>query len=216
MNDLAQQVGILNPLDYKYYLRGGRYVTTTEILGQRKYHSHLVYAHSHQIPFENFLEMLASGFIVHHQDENKQNDKDFNLQLLPKGCHHRYHNSGEKNTMWGKHPSLKTLQKMSQANMGKSPSIETRQKMSKIKKGKYLGEKSSNYNHNLRNEDIIGLVINQKISACQTAKILGVSKCVIQKRLKSLKYKAYGKPGSHYFIWKGNAITEARKNIEEV
>ena len=46
----------------------------------------------HRLVMENFLNRyLQSEEIIHHKDENKQNNSIDNLELIKHGLHHKYH-----------------------------------------------------------------------------------------------------------------------------
>ena len=155
---------ILNPLDYKYCLSQGRYRTTKLIFGQRRYRSHLAYAYYYRILFKRLLEILDLGYVIHHLDGNMQNDEKHNLRLWLKNYHHSYHSSSE----------------------------ETKKKISQSRKERGLskGIKNPKYNHSLKNEDIIELVVNQDKSLFEVGKILKVNNSSIHYRLtKTLGYK---------------------------
>lgn len=66
--------------------------------------------------------------------------------------HSAYHNTGERNPMYGKHHSEEACTKISAAHKGKKPSEETRTKISAAQKGKKLSEEtrarmSANHSH---------------------------------------------------------------------
>ena len=165
MNILAQETGIINPLDFKYHVNKGRLRTTVKILGQQRERSHLAYAYNYRIPFKTFLEIIALEYVIHHKNENTQEDEKHNLRLWPRGYHDSLHNSGSKNPFWGKHHTKESRQKISQTRIG---------------------------NLNLKNEDIVNLVVSQGLSTRQAGKVLGASKMTIWNRLKHLEYNNVG------------------------
>ena len=70
------------------------------------------------------------------------------LIFLPRGEHSALHDEGENHPMYGKHHSLSSIQKMSEAKKGKPRSAETRNKLSTANKG----EKNPMYGKHLSEE----------------------------------------------------------------
>jgi hypothetical protein len=88
------------------------------------------------------LIVIGDGYVIHHKDENPANDSPNNLQKMTKTDHNKYHNSGEKNGNFGKHPSKETLMKMSKGRKGILHSEETKRKMSESRRGKCKSEET--------------------------------------------------------------------------
>src|SRR5574344_74762 len=109
---------------------------------------------------ENYEEAVKSPlkYDLHHRREISENKskKDLiaenlyynrppeELIFLEHGEHIRLHKEGDKNPMFGKHPSAETRQKISEAMKGeksymygKPKSVETRKKMSEAHSGKH-------------------------------------------------------------------------------
>lgn len=72
---------------------------------------------------------LVTKLFVHHIDEDPSNNDLSNLVAMHDPCHRSLHHRG-------KHVSLETRQKMSEAHRGKHRSSETRQKISASMLGK--------------------------------------------------------------------------------
>ena len=82
----------------------------------------------HRLIFEDFYGWIPEGYHVHHKNGNKLDNCIMNLQLIRKDEHHRLHQTGETNSMYGKtgekhhnygkHPSPETLKKLSESHMG--------------------------------------------------------------------------------------------------
>ena len=69
----------------------------------------------HRLIFEDFYGPIPNGCEIHHKDENRINNCIMNLQCLTKTQHNRLHNTGERNSMFGKNHSLETKKKMSKS-----------------------------------------------------------------------------------------------------
>ena len=75
----------------------------------------------HRLIFEEFYGMkIPKGYVIHHKNGNKLDNCILNLQLLKRSAHQSYHNTKEKNSMYGKHHSDETKQKISNANGGEN------------------------------------------------------------------------------------------------
>lgn len=74
--------------------------------------------------------IIPKRFVIHHKDENKENDHIDNLNCMSKSEHRKYHTTGEKNPnygkdmfgennpMWGKHHTEESNQKNSKSHIG--------------------------------------------------------------------------------------------------
>lgn len=75
----------------------------------------------HRLIFEDFYGIrIPKGYIIHHKNENKLDNCILNLQLLKRSTHQSYHNTKEKNSMYGKHHLDEAKQKISKANKGEN------------------------------------------------------------------------------------------------
>ena len=90
----------------------------------------------YRLVWKLFNEEVPKGYVVHHIDHNKLNDRLDNLMIMTMSQHKAHHN--ERHIAWnrGKHHSEETRQKMSEAKKGKHCSEDTKRKMSEAQKGK--------------------------------------------------------------------------------
>jgi hypothetical protein len=83
----------------------------------------------HKVIWENFYGTeVPEGYHIHHKNGNKLDNCILNLQLISKSEHHRLHQLGENNVMYGKtgekhhnygkHHSTTTLKKLSESHKG--------------------------------------------------------------------------------------------------
>ena len=84
----------------------------------------------HNLVWVNFYgKPVPKGYVIHHINEDKTDNRIQNLQCVKSSTHTRFH-------MKGKKLSEDTKNKMSETKKGYNHSIETRQKLSKYKKGR--------------------------------------------------------------------------------
>ena len=70
----------------------------------------------HQLIWEDFYGCeVPKGYHIHHRDHNPLNNCIMNLQLIRKSEHHKLHNTGKNNPMFGKNHSEETKLKMSKS-----------------------------------------------------------------------------------------------------
>lgn len=118
---------------------------------------HKIYLDAH--PELNLTE-IPNSYVIHHIDENRDNNDISNLQMMTKSEHDSYHmlkkyksgiinNSGENNPMFGKKHSEESKLKMSinsdnsnknNPMFGKKYTDEEKLKLSESHKGKHIGE----------------------------------------------------------------------------
>lgn len=89
--------------------------------------------------WEAFNGPIPKGYVIHHKDHNKLNDRLDNLQLMTNGEHTKHHHTNKivteevkqhmSEAQKGKFISEETKQKLREANIGKKHSEETKQKM---------------------------------------------------------------------------------------
>ena len=72
--------------------------------------------------------IIPKGFVVHHKDEDKENNTNANYFLLTSAGHCRLHPKGNQNQL-GKKASEETKEKIRIAKVGKKHSDETKEKM---------------------------------------------------------------------------------------
>lgn len=116
----------------------------------------------HRYIYEKENGKIPKGFIIHHIDEDRQNNNIDNLECITRKRHNIIHMTGRKhsnetkkkistknkgkkngmygrcgirNPMYGKHLSGDTRHKLRIANIGKKLSEETKMKLSKLRKG---------------------------------------------------------------------------------
>jgi hypothetical protein len=99
----------------------------------------------HRLVFETFIEKLDNGYIIHHIDENKKNNKINNLIKMSLCEHNIYHNKGEKShfynshrfgkdsPMFGKNHSEKSKNLIKENHTNCKGENNTRSKLTKIK-----------------------------------------------------------------------------------
>lgn len=68
---------------------------------------------------EKYKDIPMKDLIVHHINENPEDNRVENLMWITKPEHQLLHNGGERSSMWGKHPSEETRKKQSDAKKGK-------------------------------------------------------------------------------------------------
>lgn len=73
--------------------------------------------------------------VVHHKDENVDNNDPSNLEIMHHGCHSSYHHTGRQ-------PSAETRAKMSMSATGRPMSPEARAKMSVSRTGHSVSEET--------------------------------------------------------------------------
>lgn len=78
-------------------------------------------------------EVIKTELLVHHQDENHDNNDPVNLVAMHRGCHTSHHKRG---TVYPEH----VRNSMAVSHFGNSPSEETRAKISAALKGKPWSE----------------------------------------------------------------------------
>lgn len=72
----------------------------------------------HRLVWNVFNGEIPDGYVVHHLDENKQNNKIENLSLMSNFEHNSMHKIGNKNTFGFRHTE-ESKQKMSENRKGK-------------------------------------------------------------------------------------------------
>jgi len=99
----------------------------------------------HRLVFEAFIEKLDNGYIIHHIDENKKNNKIDNLIKMSLCEHNIHHNKGEKshfyninrsgkdNPMFGKNHSDKSKSMIKKNHVNCKGENNSRSKLTKIK-----------------------------------------------------------------------------------
>ena len=73
---------------------------------------------------------IPEGYVIHHKDHNKLNDRLDNLELMLKGEHIRHHHCGKK---W----NIFTYEKQKSSQTGKKRSNKTKLNMSKSRIGRH-------------------------------------------------------------------------------
>jgi hypothetical protein len=77
----------------------------------------------------------GDGYVIHHKDENHNNDDPDNHQKMTRGDHRRLHQTGNKHWLFGKHHTKETKSKISASKLGTIASKETKDKLSALRKG---------------------------------------------------------------------------------
>jgi hypothetical protein len=79
------------------------------------------------------LIVPGDGCVIHHKDEDPNNNSPDNLQKMTDVEHKKYHTSNGKHPNQGKKFSKELCDKLSKAHLGHKPSEETRVKLRKRK-----------------------------------------------------------------------------------
>ena len=106
----------------KYYKRTNGYYYTSPTRGSKRLHIQMYQVHWNCI--------IPKGFVVHHKDEDKENNTVDNYFLLTRAGHQRWHS---------KHMSDETKEKIRIARLGKKHSEETKAKLRIASIGKHYG-----------------------------------------------------------------------------
>lgn len=103
--------------------------------GRRYFGCYLIYT----LVWEAFNGPIPKGYVIHHKDHNKLNDRLDNLQLMSNDEHTKHHHINKtvteetkkkiSNKRKGQHLTEETKQKLREAHIGKKHSEETKQKM---------------------------------------------------------------------------------------
>ena len=95
------------------------------------------YSHKflHRLIWEDWYgKSVPDGYVIHHLNGDKTDNRIQNLQCVERSKHIAFHNKsrcGENSSMFGKHHSEETKRKISKSKKGKSLSKEGRLNMSK-------------------------------------------------------------------------------------
>lgn len=74
-----------------------------------------VHKYFHRVIWENFYGCeVPKGYHIHHKNGNKLDNCILNLQLVSKSQHHKHHQQGENNSMYGKQFTKDHASKLSQ------------------------------------------------------------------------------------------------------
>lgn len=95
------------------YVNGDGYrVISIEVNGENYHHIKIC-----QLQWLAWKGIISKGFVIHHIDENKENDHKDNLDCMLKSEHAKHHKTGNKN-MLGKHHTEESNQKNRESNTG--------------------------------------------------------------------------------------------------
>ena len=120
--------------------------------GTKGYYRNRKHGQFHRYIWEKHNECkIPEGYIIHHKNEDKEDNDPSNLILMTHGEHSSLHHTGLKHNEETKkkiseavrnRPSIsqETRDKLSIANMGHSVSLETKQKISKGNRGKTFSD----------------------------------------------------------------------------
>lgn len=104
--------------DDKYYKQPDGYYRTSRTRGDKSLHVQM---------YQDYWNcIIPKGFVVHHKDDNKENNTVANYFLLTKAGHHRWHSNRR---------SEETKEKLSIAGLGRITSEETKEKIRIAKLG---------------------------------------------------------------------------------
>lgn len=68
----------------------------------------------HRLIWEEHYGEIPEGYVIHHKNENPQDNSISNLELMERGKHVSLHESGEKHHFYGKHLSPEHRRKVSE------------------------------------------------------------------------------------------------------
>lgn len=91
----------------------------------------------HRLIWEKFYnKSIPNGYVIHHINGDKTDNRIQNLQCVTNENHSRFHNIGKKSPMDGKRHTIKSRKKMSENSTYKIPII-TKRGFERNKKQKY-------------------------------------------------------------------------------
>ena len=117
----------------KYYKQPDGYYRASRIKGGKRLHIQM---------YQDYWNcIIPKGFVVHHKDDDKENNMVENYFLLTNAGHTRWHKKGNQyalgnQNMLGKKHSEETKEKLRIANIGTEHSEETKEKMRIAQLGK--------------------------------------------------------------------------------
>ena len=117
----------------KFYKQPTGYYRTSHTKGDKLLHVQM---------YQDYWDcIIPKGFVVHHKDNNNENNTIDNYFLLTRAGHQRWHSKGNQNQLGKKH-SEETKEKMRIAQLGKKLSEETKEKIRIANIGKKLSEET--------------------------------------------------------------------------
>ena len=106
--------------NYTYYKNNEGYYRTSQSKGAKRLHVQM---------YQDYWNcVIPKGFVVHHKDDDKENNTLENYFLLTRAGHQRWH---------GKSMSDETKEKMRKAKLGTKRSDETKEKIRIANIGKH-------------------------------------------------------------------------------
>ena len=116
----------------RYYKRPDGYYCTSRTKGDKRLHVQM---------YQDYWNcIIPKGFVVHHKDDNKENNTVDNYFLLTNAGHVRWHNN---------HMSKERKEKVRLAHVGKTHSEESKEKVSLANIGKHSTGKYGTFMINL-------------------------------------------------------------------
>lgn len=206
---------MVDPNKERFYLTDGRWKTIKRFKNKHWRRSHINFAYKHNLTLETMQLLFDLGYVLHHIDQNKQNDYADNLKLLNNKKHMSLHTKGRYRHKLGNNKIIDLVinRKIPAAVVAKTFNVSPGTIRNRLHSMGYdnLGscprpywkKKEDNiidYHYNI-DEQVEDLVIRQKLTGSGAARILKVSESTVRSRLVKLGYKNVSPRGSYYPLW---------------
>jgi hypothetical protein len=113
----------------------------------------------HRYVYEQFMGPIPSDMVIHHIDEDKNNNTIGNLVMMTRSNHNRHHT---RNMSEQTKKKIGAASKGNKNNLGKVLTNETKRKISEGNRGKTISEKDRKSHHkNKLGKDVILEIIDE-------------------------------------------------------